>query len=406
MAQSDNTIGDVVIEGEIAGAVVSINQGTINTTHQDSHATTNTATGNTVGRDLVQTNTTYYQDSHETTIIDTGWHIKNMAPTLQVALGGIISAIVIGTLGVFYRFSALVITQIVTGTIVGYVILTITLLKTNNDGSTILAHRRLNKVHSTVPLWLMPTSISISLAVLLLWLAMDWRTKKAQTLIQEAEIAIMNNRYSTREDLLEAEQKLRQALLILPTSAQAYTDLGTILKALGPRDEAEDAYKRAIELEPTVALYHYTLGLFYTDTPNTFKDAQAELRRAIDLDPRMMEAYSTLAYVDIKGQQCDEALTVLNTAHSINPNFGPLHKNYGDAYRCKKDYQKAIDHLQKSMEIEPRLIPEATYILSEVYIEQGDTQSACTALQLITTRYTSSLEYMPAKHDLKTLECP
>ncbi len=66
-----------------------------------------------------------------------------------------------------------------------------------------------------------------------------------------------------RGDLKAAEASLRDALAIDPTLAEANTTLGVVLARTGRRTDAVDAWKRAVELEPTEfrALYNLTVEL-------------------------------------------------------------------------------------------------------------------------------------------------
>ena len=63
----------------------------------------------------------------------------------------------------------------------------------------------------------------------------------------------------------EAEASYKQAIVLKPDFAEAHSNLGITLQALGRLDEAEASYKQAIVLKPDFAEAHSNLG-------NTLKD--------------------------------------------------------------------------------------------------------------------------------------
>ena len=71
--------------------------------------------------------------------------------------------------------------------------------------------------------------------------------------------------------LKEAEISYRKAIKIKPDFADAYYNLGNLLKDLGQSQEAEILYRKAIKIKPDFAKAHYNLGSTFSDLQNLDK---------------------------------------------------------------------------------------------------------------------------------------
>lgn len=101
------------------------------------------------------------------------------------------------------------------------------------------------------------------------------------------------------------------------------------------QDRAEKLLKRALELEPKLALVHATLarlayrrGFRRTDeySPESLQEAHRHIQRALELDPRSFEGHLRLSYVHKFEKNYDAAQKEAETARDLSPDDarGPL----------------------------------------------------------------------------------
>ena len=91
-----------------------------------------------------------------------------------------------------------------------------------------------------------------------------------------------------------AVELLQAAIAARPGQAVYHNNLGNALRALGRGDDAERAYRDALERDPDYALAHYNLGALLLDlgSENFARDA---LERALALHPGLAAAALALA---------------------------------------------------------------------------------------------------------------
>ena len=97
-----------------------------------------------------------------------------------------------------------------------------------------------------------------------------------------------------RESAETARVHYEEAIRLSPGFARAWNGFGNLLKErLGKFEEAEQAYRRAIDLDPTDANPWYCLGNLSVQTGKS-EDAETAYYRAIDLDPKFSYPWSGL----------------------------------------------------------------------------------------------------------------
>ncbi|MEP6731116.1 MAG: tetratricopeptide repeat protein [bacterium] len=132
----------------------------------------------------------------------------------------------------------------------------------------------------------------------------------------------------TRDGLVRAVAYFDSATSRAPTYARAYVGLADAYAVsafydyLRPREaypRAEAAAMRALELDPTMAAPHATLGYVYTYYDLDWKRAESEFKRAIEMDPSYSTAHQWYANLLIASARFDEAEQELRLAQEADP---------------------------------------------------------------------------------------
>jgi len=181
------------------------------------------------------------------------------------------------------------------------------------------------------------------------------------------------------DDLRTAIEYFNRAIEIDPTYALAYAGLastyivlpqysGQSMKEAGPRAEAAAA--KALELDPTLAEAHAVLGQIKMNCRFDWEGAESEFKRAIELNPSYPTAHhwysSYLTYIG----RLDESASEAELALELDPLSLVINTLVGYKEAHRKQYDKAICKLKKTLELDPNFAP-ARLSLGEVYVWQG-----------------------------------
>src|SRR5205085_7733045 len=123
--------------------------------------------------------------------------------------------------------------------------------------------------------------------------------------------------------------RFRQAALALrPHSPGVWLHFSTALEQLHRLEEAEAAVRRAIELKPDYAEAYSNLGMVLWKHTDRLQEAEAALRRAIELKPDLAQAYVNLGgfLTDRLGRPA-EAVAAFRRAIELKPNRYQPHYN-------------------------------------------------------------------------------
>jgi tetratricopeptide (TPR) repeat protein len=92
----------------------------------------------------------------------------------------------------------------------------------------------------------------------------------------------------------EAEALYRRAIALDPTLAIAMTNLGNVLYKRGEEHEAEALYRSAIEIDEKIPEAHYNLGYIALER-GCAADALTSFRRSLEIDPKFADAHYNAA---------------------------------------------------------------------------------------------------------------
>ena len=147
----------------------------------------------------------------------------------------------------------------------------------------------------------------------------------------------------------KAKQAAARALAIDDGLAEAHTALGTILFRFDwAWPEAEAQFKRAIELNPSYGRAHHDYAWLLVALER-FDEAVNEIKRAQELDPLSPLANSDVGWVYLRARRYDDAINQIERTLELEPEFGSAQACLERAYRLKGMNKEALESARKSM---------------------------------------------------------
>ena len=159
-----------------------------------------------------------------------------------------------------------------------------------------------------------------------------------------------------------------------PNSPTLHNNLGMVYGELGRYQDAVEALKRAIRIQPDLAEVHYNLGNAYQRL-GRYQDAVEPYKQALRIKPDYAEVYDNLGAAYGKLGRWQDAIEAYKQAIKIKPDYADAHYNFGNAYGKLGRWQEAIESYKQAIRIKPDLV-EAHYNLGVVYSSLGRSQEA------------------------------
>jgi adenylate cyclase len=187
----------------------------------------------------------------------------------------------------------------------------------------------------------------------------------------------------TNADLLTSVSYYEKALqeddkyaLAYAGLADAYANLGYYgsIAPIEGRRKAEEAARKALELDDNLAEAHVALGLVYIGfAPSNFSVGDGELRHAIELNPNLAVARYNLGLSFIRQGRLDEASAELMKARELDPLSSVIARAVAIPYYFKRNYARAFELLRQANQLGPPL--SATWEIG-LYIRNGSLDEA------------------------------
>ena len=166
-----------------------------------------------------------------------------------------------------------------------------------------------------------------------------------------AEAYILIPSYGTAphqaENYLKARAAATKALEIDNSLAEAHNAIAAVLKGHDWRfAEAEAEWRKAIELNPNYASAHQWYAE-YLLTMARYPEALAEMRRAQELDPLSLIINGMVAMALLSNGQDEAALEQLRKTLEMDPNFPRTHLYFAAVYERMGRFDDAADQYAK-----------------------------------------------------------
>ncbi len=205
------------------------------------------------------------------------------------------------------------------------------------------------------------------------------RVTERQTLMIEAHDAYLRGNYflrsRTEEGIRSAIQAFNQALTIDPEYASAYAGLAnafTLVQdyAIAPPHEllekAREAAKKALSLDENLAEAYTAYGLVIQYCDWDWVGAEKAFLKALALNPGFADAHYYYGHMLFRLGRHREAIEAIRTAIELDPYSMIYQRNLGMAYLAARDFDAAIEQLEKAAEMDPEF-PLVMTLLGHCY---------------------------------------
>ena len=134
-------------------------------------------------------------------------------------------------------------------------------------------------------------------------------------------------------------------------AAWCWNNLGNVYADLGRYDEAVEAYKKAVELDPDDAYPWNGLGEVYRHL-GRYDEAIKAYQKAIELDANYAYPWNNLGNVHAALGRYDEAIKAYQKAIELDANYAYPSNNLGNIYAALGRYDEAIKAYRRAIELD------------------------------------------------------
>lgn len=117
--------------------------------------------------------------------------------------------------------------------------------------------------------------------------------------------------------------------------------------------EAIAAVNKALEIDPRLPDAYASKGLLLTHTGALAEGLRA-LEKAVELNPGYAEAYNLLGRALYSYERIPESLAAIEKSLNLDPLSMMVYTGAGDAYYFAREYENSVIHYRMSLELDPR----------------------------------------------------
>ncbi len=186
-----------------------------------------------------------------------------------------------------------------------------------------------------------------------------------------------------------------EKLKALPEDADTYYDIGLCLLKTEEYSDAIKSFEMAITLHSKASDIQHNLATAYLYS----KDPEKALNyyfRQIEIQP-MFESYYNIGVLLMNKNRSKEAITYLEHAASLDPDYFPTHINLGALYLKHQNLPKAITHYQMAARLKPE-DAEIRHILAALQKDKTPDAAPKEYLQHLFDQYSTFYETHLTKH--------
>lgn len=181
-------------------------------------------------------------------------------------------------------------------------------------------------------------------------------------------------RESQRLEFQKAMDAYNKAIELDPKLAIAYSRRADCYVLLGDFKKALKDYDKAIELDATQAWAYYNRGVVYY-LHEEEGQAMRDYDKAIELDPKSAMSYYARGSANLVRGDYQRAINDLNKAIDLDSKYGEAYNNRGNAFYALGKYKQAIEDCNKAIELNPKEA-QTYFIRGSAYRRLGDYRKA------------------------------
>lgn len=163
--------------------------------------------------------------------------------------------------------------------------------------------------------------------------------------------------YNLKGNFKDAIVELETALSINPNYAHTHATLGMIYVNQRMFNKAIDYFKKALDINPNLVSGHVNLSSTYI-VMKMLDKAIAHAETALSINPNIATAHNNIGMVYLIKDMPDKVIPPSKKAIDINPDYAAAHNNLAVAYYLTKQYNLAIKHCDKALELGAPVHPD------------------------------------------------
>lgn len=185
----------------------------------------------------------------------------------------------------------------------------------------------------------------------------------------------LGNLYASSGIYEYAVQAYKRAIQIDPSYVIAHHNLGVAYYKMGLFDEAISEFNLAIKMRPDIPLFHYALGLVLKDD-RKFEESIESFSKAIELDQNYLDAYYRRGCAYFYIDELQKAEADLQEVSKRDVKFHNVLYNLGIIYFSMKRWEESRSAFSKHLELYPN-DADAHYCLALICLNsENDTEGA------------------------------
>ena len=189
---------------------------------------------------------------------------------------------------------------------------------------------------------------------------------------------VLAERYLRGREKNRAREQINAILKLSPNQVKALMLKGSLEVLEGNAKAAEAVFQQVTRVKSDYAPAYVRLGLLYQMTKRD-DAARRNLNKALEINPRQMDALALLVGTSLRKKKFDEALHLCSMQQGKIGDFtrgqGEIESLRGKIYLAKGDTERAEAHFKKAVETDPNLL--GSYVaLARIYLGKNKWQEA------------------------------